>query len=117
MREKSVKRTFDKARAAARKAVSKLPASTVRGFHDGRASGRNFVENAPHVAGAVVGFTVGADRGRRRRTGRAGWQPSWLGQIARLRRVVGQSYASTATHGRKAPAFRAVGDVQQSQPA
>ena len=60
MREKSLTKGFDKARAVAHKAVSKLPASTVRGFHDGRGAGHDFIENLPHFAGAVVGFVYGA---------------------------------------------------------
>ena len=60
MREKSVKRTFDKARAVAREAVSKLPASTVRGFHDGRQVGHDFIENAPYLAGGAAGLVYGA---------------------------------------------------------
>ena len=60
MREKSVKRTFDKARSAARKAVAKLPASSVEGFYHGRKAGHHAVENLPHVAGAAVGFVFGA---------------------------------------------------------
>ena len=60
MREKSVRRTFDKARAVARKAVSKLPKSSVEGFHRGRKAGHNAVENLPHFAGAAVGFVFGA---------------------------------------------------------
>jgi len=58
--QKSMKKGFDTARVVARKAVAKLPASTVRGFRDGRRVGRDFVGNAPHVAGAVVGFVYGA---------------------------------------------------------
>jgi hypothetical protein len=58
--QKSMQEGFDTARVVARKAVAKLPESTIRGFHDGRKAGRNFVGNAPHVAGAVVGFVYGA---------------------------------------------------------
>jgi hypothetical protein len=58
--QKSVRKTFNGARTAARKAVAKLPQSTVRGFHDGRRTGRNFVENSPYVGGAVAGFAYGA---------------------------------------------------------
>jgi hypothetical protein len=60
MRENNLKKTFNKARAAARKAVSKLPQSTVDGFHRGRQAGHHGVENLPHFAGAAVGFVYGA---------------------------------------------------------
>ena len=60
MCEKTVKRTFDKARAIARKAVSKLPKASVEGFHRGRKAGHDAVENLPHFAGAAVGFVFGA---------------------------------------------------------
>ena len=59
MREKSVKRTFDKAKVVAHKAVAKLPKASVEGFHRGRQAGHDFIENVPYGAGAVVGFTVG----------------------------------------------------------
>jgi hypothetical protein len=58
--QKSMEKGFDTARVVARKAVAKLPASTIRGFHDGRMAGRDFIGNAPYAVGAVVGFTVGA---------------------------------------------------------
>ena len=58
--QKSLTKGFDKARVVARKAVAKLPASTVRGFHDGRKAGHDAVENLPHFAGAAVGFVFGA---------------------------------------------------------
>ena len=57
---KSVKRSFDTARVVARKAVAKLPESSVKGFHRGRRAGHDAVENLPHFAGAAVGFVFGA---------------------------------------------------------
>lgn len=58
--QRSVTTTFNKARSAARKAVAKLPASSVEGFHRGRKAGHHAVENLPHFAGAAVGFVYGA---------------------------------------------------------
>ena len=58
--QKSLTKGFDKARVVAREAVAKLPASTVRGFHDGRQAGHDFIEDAPYIAGAAVGFAYGA---------------------------------------------------------
>ncbi len=55
-----VQKSFEKARSVARKAVTKLPTSTVRGFHRGRKAGHDAVENLPHFAGAAVGFVYGA---------------------------------------------------------
>ena len=57
---KSMKRSFANARTVARKAVAKLPESSVKGFHRGRKAGRDAVENAPEFAGAAVGFVFGA---------------------------------------------------------
>ena len=50
--QQSVKKNFDKA-------VAKLPASTKRGFRDGRQAGNNAVEAIPYGIGAVAGFTYG----------------------------------------------------------
>ena len=58
--QKSMKKSFDNAKVVARKAVSKLPKSSVEGFHCGRRAGHDFVENAPFLAGAAVGFVFGA---------------------------------------------------------
>jgi hypothetical protein len=57
--QKSVKTSVEKAKAAGRKVVSKLPESTVRGFRDGREAGHEFVDRAPYAAGAAVGFSFG----------------------------------------------------------
>ena len=57
--QNSMKKSFDNARAVAHKAVAKLPAATVRGFHDGRKAGHDFIENAPYIAGAAVGLVYG----------------------------------------------------------
>ena len=58
--QKTMQKGFDTARVVARKTVAKLPETTKRGFHDGRKAGRDVVENAPYIAGAVVGFVYGA---------------------------------------------------------
>jgi ribosomal protein L36 len=58
--QQSVKKSFDKAKVISRKAVERVPASTKRGFHNGRKAGHDFVENVPYGVGAVVGFVYGA---------------------------------------------------------
>jgi hypothetical protein len=58
--QKIMQNGFDNAWVITRKAVAKLPESTMRGFDDGRQAGRDFGENAPYFAGAVVGFVYGA---------------------------------------------------------
>ena len=58
--QRSATTTFNSAKSAARKAVAKLPASTIEGFHRGRKAGHEVIENLPHIAGAFVGFAVGA---------------------------------------------------------
>lgn len=58
--QKSLTKGFDKARTVARKAVERVPASTKRGFHNGRKAGHDFVENVPYGVGAAVGFAYGA---------------------------------------------------------
>jgi hypothetical protein len=58
--KKSLAKGFDKATVVARKAVERVPASTKRGFHNGRQAGHDFVENVPYGVGAAVGFVYGA---------------------------------------------------------
>ena len=58
--QKSMKKNFDNAKVVARNVAAKLPESTVRGFDDGRKAGHDFVQSTPYLAGAIVGFTVGA---------------------------------------------------------
>jgi hypothetical protein len=55
--QKTMQKGFDTARVVARKAVAKLPESTMRG---GRRAGRDFIGNTPYLAGAGVGFVYGA---------------------------------------------------------
>ena len=57
--QKSLTKGFDKARVVARKAVERVPASTKRGFHNGRKAGHDFVANVPYGIGATVGFAYG----------------------------------------------------------
>jgi hypothetical protein len=52
--QKSRKKGCGNVRVVARKAVAKLPKATVRGFHDGRKAGNDFVENAPYFAGHSI---------------------------------------------------------------
>jgi hypothetical protein len=58
--QKSIKKSFENARVVTRKAVAKLPESSVEGFYRGRRAGHDFIENTPYVAGAAVGFVFGA---------------------------------------------------------
>ena len=57
--QKSLTKGFDKARTVTRKAVERVPASTKRGFRNGRQTGHDFVEDVPYGVGVAVGFTVG----------------------------------------------------------
>ena len=61
MPQENLKAKVEKVKATARKVVTKLPTTTVQGFHDGRRHGRKFVEEGvPYGAGAAVGFGFGA---------------------------------------------------------
>lgn len=55
-----LKKAVAKTRRITRKIAENVPTETKRGFNDGRQAGNNVVEAIPYVAGAVVGFTVGA---------------------------------------------------------
>ena len=57
---KSMEMSVEKAKAAGRMVVAKLPEATIRGFDDGRVAGHDFVVGVPYAAGATVGFTYGA---------------------------------------------------------
>jgi hypothetical protein len=52
--------SVEKAKAAGRMIVAKLPEAAIRGFDDGRVAGHDFVESVPYAAGAAVGFSYGA---------------------------------------------------------
>lgn len=58
--QESMTKSFDSARVVARKAVERVPASTKRGFHNGRRAGHDFVENVPYGVGFAVGLVYGA---------------------------------------------------------